>query len=101
MTDGVDAAESKGTCLPCPEGKFCPEKTVADAAGAGALVEACPDGFYCPTRTQFREEFPCPGGTKSPSPNTAKVAADCLPCAAGESCRAGTGPQASAALAQP
>jgi len=74
---------------------------VADAAGAGALVEACAEGSFCPARTQFREEFPCPAGTRSPTPNGAASAADCIQCSAGESCRAATGSPGGTAVSQP
>jgi hypothetical protein len=87
--------------LPCVEGKFCPEATADDGAGTGALVEACPDGFYCPTGTQFKFEFPCPAGTRSPAPNTAVQAGDCVTCDAGEYCASGTGPAAGASIATP
>ncbi len=64
------------TCLPCPQGKICPNYTTINP-------QPCPTGHYC-TGGNDRGE-PCPTGTYRRE-LSARYRNECLPCDAGSYC---------------
>lgn len=70
----------QSTCITCPEGYFCPDKT------GDYSVNICPLGHYCPEGTQFSNQYPCPSGTYSPAQGLIEDT-QCLQCTPGNYCQ--------------
>eukprot|EP00752_Nemacystus_decipiens_P010330 g9202.t1 len=67
----------QASCLPCPEGYFCPAETVEPVD--------CPRGSYCPAGTLRGDQFTCPLGTFGNTTNLVNVT-ECSTCTAGHYC---------------
>ncbi|XP_039940848.1 multiple epidermal growth factor-like domains protein 6 [Hirundo rustica] len=76
-------ALSQTSCLPCPEGFFCPKNS------SSILEQECPPGHFCPAGTASAAQFPCPKGTFNPQPGSS-LRSHCSPCEPGYFCN-GTG----------
>ncbi|CAG5113760.1 Oidioi.mRNA.OKI2018_I69.chr2.g7850.t1.cds [Oikopleura dioica] len=98
---------SKDSCLPCPEGKFCPDPGMGGFGSNGTydcdpgfyceegarerdpdtdMNKPCPTGKYCPNADGIYRPLDCPIGTYNPSTHARDRKTGCLPCKGGYVC---------------